>query len=224
MSQIIFAEQTAAPSTPSSGKVAAYIDNTGVPLIKMVDDTGAVTTEIDDKLIRRAFSTGTVSGGYATDTLVAGTAITFPSGRPPVAGCTYHARFDMVKTAAGTATPLIYVHFGTAGTVADAAIITHTFTAGTAAADTGTFEIWAHFRTVGSGTSAVLVSVCSVNHALAATGLTSGGTGGQFQTAVVSSGFDSTVANSIISVSFNGGASFSGTCTLAEAELRNLSV
>jgi hypothetical protein len=128
-------------------------------------------------------------------------------------------RFDMVKTGAGTATPIAIVRFGTAGTVADTARLTFTFTAGSAAVDTGIFELWAHWRTV--GTSSVMVGVMSLNHALAATGLTTGGTGGQFQVSVVSSAFDSTVANSFIGVSFNGGAAFDGTCSLVEAEMRN---
>lgn len=165
------------------------------------------------------FSTATVAAGYAADTYLAGSAVKFPLGRKPVAGAAYHARFDMVKTAAGTATPILILRFGTAGTVADAAILTFTFSAGTAAADSGVFELWAHWRTV--GTAGVMVGVCTLNHALAATGLTSGGTGGQEQKSVVSAAFDSTVAASFIGLSFNGGASFSGTTSLVEAEMRN---
>lgn len=165
------------------------------------------------------FSTATVAAGYATDTQLAGSAVKFPLGRKPVAGAAYHMRFDMVKTAAGTAASTVIIRFGTLNTVADAAVLTFTFSAGTAVADTGMFELWAHWRTV--GTTGVMVGVCSLNHALAATGLTSGGTGGQEQKSVVSSAFDSTVAASFISVSFNGGASFSGTSSLVEAEMRN---
>ena len=227
MSQIILSEQASAPSTPSSGKVATYVDTTGVPLLKLVDDAGGVTTELDDKLIRRAFSTGTVNTGFEADKYLVGSGITIPSGRPPVAGATYHCRFDMVKTAACTSAIVITVRFGLLGTTADAAILQFTLGVGTAAIDTGMFEIWAHFRTVGATTTAVLVGVCSVNHALAATGLTTTGTGGFGGFPLVSSGFDSTVANSILGVSFNGGttgANFVGTNTLVEAEWRNLSV
>ena len=155
--------------------------------------------------------------GFAADTYLAGSAVKFPLGRSPVVGASYHLRFDMVKTAAGTATPILIIRFGTAGTVADTARLTFTFTAGSAAADTGMFEVWAHWRVVGA--SSVLTGVASLNHALAATGLTTGGTGGQFQVAVTSSAFDSTVAASYIGASFNGGTSFAGTNTLVQAEV-----
>jgi len=158
--------------------------------------------------------------GFAVDTAVVGTAIAMPPGGF-VAGSRYTVVLDMVKTAAGTATPIFVVRIGTAGTVADAAILTFTFAAGTAAVDTGTVTIVAQFRTVGSGTSAVLAGTATIQHALAATGLTSTGASGQAQLAVVSSGFDSTVAGSIISVSFNGGTSFAGTNTIVNAELRS---
>lgn len=165
------------------------------------------------------FSTASVAAGYAVDTYLQGSAVKFPAGRLPVAGAAYHARFDMVKTAAGTATPILVLRFGTAGTVADAAILTFTFTAGTAAIDTGMFEVWAHFRTV--GTAAVMVGVAKLEHALAATGLSTAGAAGSAQFSVVSAAFDSTVANSFMGLSFNGGTSFSGTSSLVEAEMRN---
>ena len=158
--------------------------------------------------------------GFATDTLLLGSAIAMPSGGF-VAGSRYTVVLDMVKTAAGTATPIFVVRIGTAGTVADAAILTFTFAAGTAAVDTGMAIIVAQFRTVGSGTSAVLAGTAEIRHALAATGLTSLGASGQAQVTVVSSGFDSTVAGSIISVSFNGGTSFAGTNTIVNADLRS---
>src|SRR5207253_878027 len=126
--------------------------------------------------------------------------------------------FDMVKTAAGTATLAIALRLGNAGSTADTALVTSTFAAGTAAADTGTFEVYAHFRTVGAGTAAVMVCTAYCSHALAATGLISTGASGIGQITTVSSGFDSTTANGILGISVNGGASFSGTCTLVEAE------
>lgn len=168
-------------------------------------------------------STSTVSAGYAADTYLAGSAINMPTGMP-VVGTTYHLMFDMVKTAAGTATFVATVRYGTAGTTSDAAILTFTFTAGTAAADTGTFELWLHFRTVGSSTSAVVVGTIQCRHHLAATGLTTLGAAGMGQITTVSSGFSSTPAGSILGVSINGGASFSGTNTIVEAQAYNLNV
>lgn len=167
-------------------------------------------------------STTTVSAGYAADTYVAGTGVTIPTAGVPALAI-YEAVFDMTKTAAGTATPVVTLRYGTAGTTADTAILTFTFAAGTAAADTGIFVVRVHFRTVGSGTAAVVVGFAEVSHNLAATGLVSNASGGGYQAinAQVSSGFDSTPAGSILGVSFNGGASFSGTNSQAEAYLRS---
>ena len=124
----------------------------------------------------------------------------------------------MVKTAAGTATPIFTVRMGTLGTTADAAILTLTFAAGTAAVDTGIFELWVNFRTVGSGTSAVIQGVIICHHHLAATGLTTTGAAGVGVIVGTSAGFDSTTPK-ILGVSFNGGTSFSGTNTLCQAQL-----
>lgn len=159
-------------------------------------------------------STSTVSAGFASDTYLAGSSITMPDDGP-LAGTQYYLCFDMVKTGAGTAAPVITVRFGTNGTTADTAILTFTLTAGTAVADTGKFELHLHFRTVGTGTSAVVVGTLSLNHQLTNTGLVNSQS--YVQVTTVSSGFNSTPAGSILGVSFNGGTSFSGTCTLVEA-------
>ncbi len=166
------------------------------------------------------YSTATVSAGYSSDTQLAGSSIALPSGLS-FAGVKVRWIFDMVKTAAGTAAAVINIRFGTANTTADASVCAFTFGAGTAAADTGKFVVEAHFRTVGSGTSAVVAGLASCHHALAATGLISSGASGFDQVATVGSGFNSTVASSYISLSFNGGASFSGTNTVVETEVFN---
>lgn len=167
------------------------------------------------------FSTSTVSAGYAADTYLAGSAIAMPDDGP-IAGTIYHLIFDMVKTGAGTATPILSLRFGTAGTTADTAVLVFTLGAGTAAADTGKFEVQVHFRTVGAGTSAIIVGSLGISHLLAATGLTSTGVSGYGQITSVSSGFNSTPAGSILGASFNGGTSFSGTCTLVQSYSLNL--
>jgi hypothetical protein len=155
--------------------------------------------------------------GFAADTYLVGSAVPVPPAGF-TNGMRYTCTFDMVKTAAGTATPIVVVRIGTLGTVSDAAILTFTFGAGTAAVDTGTVVVTAHFRIIGG--SAVLAGTCEIRHALAATGLTATGASGQGQIAVVSSAFDATPSNTIIGVSFNGGASFAGTNTIVEAELK----
>jgi hypothetical protein len=168
-------------------------------------------------LLASAASVSTVTTGYAADTYLVGSSVPVPLGGF-TSGMRYVCTFDMVKTAAGSATPTVIVRIGTAGSTGDAAILTFTFAAGTAAIDTGTFVVSAHFRL--AGTAAVLAGTCECRHALAATGLVSTGASGQGQLAVVSSAFDATPANLFIGVSFNGGASFSGTNTIVEAELK----
>jgi hypothetical protein len=169
-------------------------------------------------LLKSNFSTAQVAGGYSSDTYLAGSSIAVPTGGF-VAGGRYSCIFDMVKTAAGTAQFTINLRIGTAASTADTSILSFAFGAGTAAADTGLFEIFAHFRTVGATTTAVVVGTAVCSHALAATGLISTGASGIGQLTVVSSGFDSTVAGTTIGLSVNGGASFSGTNTIVEAEL-----
>lgn len=158
------------------------------------------------------------TGPFATDTYLLGSAISAPPGGF-VAKARYYCCFDMVKTAAGIAQFTITLRIGTAGTTADTAICTFAFAAGTAAIDTGTFEVFATFQTVGSGTSAVVSGVAYCGHALAATGLISTGAAGQGQIANQSSGFNSTTAGLIIGLSVNGGASFSGTNNVVQTEL-----
>lgn len=220
MSRLIVTEQASAPSTPAANKVSLYVDNTATPRLKMVDDAGLVTNQIDDRQTIDVMSTAAVAGGYSSDTYLAGSGITIPSGRLPIAAKSwYRLVFDMVKTGAGTATPIINIRFGTNGTTADTARLTFTFAVGTAVIDTAIFEVWAHFRTVGA--TGVLTGIARCTHHLAATGMTTTGASGIAILTVTSSSFDTTVANSIIGASFNGGGSFSGTNTLVQAEWDN---
>lgn len=184
------------------------------------DTQGAEFTAVSTPPILFNSSSSTVSAGYAADTHLAGSAILLPSG-VNIAGIQYVCEFDMVKTAAGVATPIINVRFGTAGAVGDASICAMTFAAGTAAVDTGKFTVVVTMRSVGSGTAAVVVGSAMINHALAATGITATGASGTGQITTVGGGFNSTVANSYMSISFNGGASFSGTCNFVQARLLN---
>jgi hypothetical protein len=163
-------------------------------------------------------SSASQGAGFATDTYLTGSFIKFP-GLPKV-GTTYTCEFDVTKTAAGTATPIVTVRLGTAGSTADTARNTLTFNAGTAAADVGRFRVTVVFRAVGSGATAVVQGVASLlKGATATTGLVN--LVGQ---AVVntSAGFDSTVAGLGIGVSLNGGTSASWTVTQVTAELENV--
>lgn len=159
-------------------------------------------------------STSTPGAGFATDTYLAGSSISIPSGAPYV-NTTYRGVFSVSKTTAGTAAPVISLRYGVNGTTADTAILTFTFGAGTGVADVGIFEVIATFRTVGSGTSAVVQGISRLTSNLATTGLSST----IKALAVVSSGFDSTVASSKIGMSYNGGTSAVHTVTMVSAEL-----
>jgi hypothetical protein len=150
--------------------------------------------------------------GFAADTYLAGSFITFPS--PPVVGTLYKLEFDVTKTALGTATPIITIRTGTTGTTTDTARNTLTFGAGTAVVDTGIFEVWVIFRSVGTSTSAVTVAQGHVD-CLPSTGLVSTNKG----VVSVSSGFDSTTASLGIGASYNGGASAAHTIQMVKAEM-----
>jgi hypothetical protein len=152
--------------------------------------------------------------GFSTDTYATGSFVLFPT--PPKVGTIYRCRISVSKTAAGTATPILTVRVGTAGTTADTGRGTHTFSAGTAATDTGMFMFECVFRTVGSGTSAVLQSHCALI-SQPTTGFSSLLKGTQ----ATSGGFDSTVAALGIGISINGGTSASWTLQIVDAEIIN---
>jgi hypothetical protein len=164
-------------------------------------------------------SVSTVSAGYSSETYLAGSAVTVAAGDWKVGG-QYHCVFDMVKTGAGTATPLINVKMGTLGAVGDTTVATITFGVGTGIVDSGVFDVYVIFRTVGSGTSASIQVVAKLEHNTAITGLTTTGdaSSGHAQLAATSTGFASTTQTKL-GLSFSGGASFSGTNTLVQATL-----
>lgn len=158
--------------------------------------------------------------GFSSDTYLVGSSCAIPNSSLQ-AKSVYHLVFNVVKTAAGTATPIINLRFGTNGSTADTSRGTFTFTAGTAVADEGVFEIWATFNTVGSGSSAVIQSLATCRHRLSVTGITGAAAVSEPEIAT-SGGFDSTVSSSIIGVSVNGGASAAWTISFVFAELTNL--
>jgi len=206
----ILLDNEANPATPSSGKIV-LLGNTTTKKLTTVNADGIIDTV--GGLTNHSTANQT---GFASDTYLTGSGIAIPPGLVR-AGTTYHLRFDMVKTGAGTAAPVLSIRFGTAGTTSDTAQLTFTFGAGTANADTAVFEMWAHWRNVGA--SSVLVGVCACTHLLAATGMISTGASGAGILVVTSGAFNSAVASSIIGASFNGGASFSGTNVLVQSRL-----
>jgi hypothetical protein len=177
-----------------------------------------IATAVKARALVAAASVSTPGAGFAADTYLAGSGLLIPNNHLQ-AQTIYKCRFDVSKTGAGVATPILNLRIGTAGSTADTSRGTHTFPAQTAVVDQGMFELWAAFRTVGSGTAAVVQSRARLTHALSITGLSTSVTP---ITVATSGGFDSTVAASIIGVSLNGGTSAAFTITLVEAELINL--
>lgn len=161
-----------------------------------------------------------VSGAFSSDTYLDHSGITIPTAGGWRVGTMYHCAFDMTKTAAGTAAIQIIVRFGTLGTTGDAALTTTTFGAGTAAIDAGWFTVDVLFRAVGAGSGNV-ACVVACAHNLAATGLISTGTAG-YGVIPQAVGSLTTTTQTIIGVSFNGGASFSGTAQIIEAYALNI--
>jgi hypothetical protein len=77
-------------------------------------------------------------------------------------------KFNMTKTAAGTATSTFDISFGTLGTVADTARVSFTKPAGTAVADEAIVTIEAVVRSVSA--TGVVVGNFSMAHGLDITG------------------------------------------------------
>jgi len=192
----------------------------------------AVTKKVDLSTLTAYFeargrqnnaSVANQGAGFASDTYLTGSYVTFPTnpsgGNRLQAKSKYRLRMFMSKTAAGVATPIFNIRVGTAGTTADTARVTLTHAAQSAAIDTGTYDLSVVFRTVGSGTSAVIQAGGIIDHQLASTGLTT--LNSDIKTGT-SSGFDSTVASSGIGVSLNAGTSAAWTVQLVEVELYNL--
>lgn len=162
-------------------------------------------------------STAAQGAGFASDTYLTGSYCVFPVA--PKVGTRYRLTFDVTKTAAGTATPIITLRTGTAGTTSDTSRGTLTFAAGTAAASTARFDVIVSFRSVGSGTSATIQANATCQNT-GTTGVIGAASGCVNLSGA--SGFNSTTADLGIGASFNGGTSASMTVQLVAAELRNI--
>lgn len=104
----------------------------------------------------------------ATRTYLTGSQIAFPAGALAV-GTIFRWKFDATKTGAGVASSTIDIAIGTAGTTADAASLSFTKPAGTAAVDEAWFDIEVVVKTL-SATVGVVSGVMRMVHNLSATG------------------------------------------------------
>jgi hypothetical protein len=162
---------------------------------------------------------GSGTGGAFTTTnaLIPGSTVTIPTVGAWAVGGQYHCVFDMSKTA-GTGGIILNVHMGTLGTTSDAIVASITLAAGTSVADTGVFNMYVTFKSVGSGTSATVVEFYNLNKLLSTTGLTNTPAVNAMSVAT-SAGFASTTQTKM-SIGFNGGTAFSGTNTFCQAEYK----
>jgi hypothetical protein len=213
MSAVNLANQVA-PAAPSAGRSRLFVDPV-TKLLSLIDDAGTIQTLAD---VTNA-SVAAQGPGFAADTYLAGSNIAL-GNRLPKTRTLYQCTFDVSKTAAGTATPIIIVRIGTAGSTADAARVTFTFPAQTAIADVGTFSVWALFRTVGA--SGIVQGRANLIHRGPTTGLTGLSVEPGPTVQAVSAAFDTAIANSIIGLSVNGGGSAAWTVQLVEAKVENI--
>lgn len=139
----------------------------------------------------------------ATTAYLTGTAITFPTVRPIAIGTRFRWVFSVTKTAAGTASNLFDVRFGTAGTTADTSRLQFGTGTGTNSVDTALIEILCIVRGP-IGASCIVEGSMRGTHNLAATGFS---TFGSFTGNVTSAAFDCTTANIIAGVSCTTAAS-----------------
>ncbi len=152
--------------------------------------------------------------GFAADTYVTGSNLLI-GGRIKV-GTIIRWNIHATKTAAGIATPIWIVRFGTAGAIADTARCTLTGPAQTGAVDNGFFELEAYFSIYSA--SAIVRSKVGIMHSAAsAAGF------GECVANATSAAFDATVAGLQVGLSVNGGASAAWTIQGVTAEVMNLS-
>lgn len=138
----------------------------------------------------------------ASDTYITTSALQLAALGTPTVGRKYNWRFIVSKTGAGTATPIITLRIGTAGTTADTGVVTFTWGAGTAAVDRGEFEIEALVITAGA--SGVIRAKGNLTSNLTTTGLSNAVKALQ---PADSGAVNLTTANLIIGLSYNAGAS-----------------
>lgn len=151
----------------------------------------------------------------AADTYLTGSSLAI--GGKLKAGTLLHWRAVMTKTAAGIATPIVSVRFGTNGSTGDTARVTFTGSAQTSVVDAGWFDLTLTVRTFSA--TGIVQAALNFGHNLQTTGLANRQ---QQVYQAVSSTFDLTPAGLIAGLSVNPGASGVWTFQLVEGEAVNL--
>jgi hypothetical protein len=171
-------------------------------------------------------STGDQSPSANTLTYLTGSNITIPQGGVR-AGTQFEWRMSLTKTNAGTAAPTFAVVFGTNGTTSDTARASFTLPIETAAVDTAQVTIFCTVRSV-SGTGTISCHLIMTHNGAQCVGFitiaacTSTNAPQSVDITTTSGTFDDTVANSIIGVTVNSGASNAFTFQQVQAQTINL--
>lgn len=202
-----------ASATPGAGVMVMFPETTG-KRFTFKDDAGRTYTMGRGAITN--FATAAQGPGFAADTYLVGSNVTVPASLTLAAGSQYRCRISLSKTAAGAAAPTAIIRVGTAGTVADTAVVTFTGALQTGVADTGLIDILSTWRVIGA--SGVLQGTFSIKHLLG-NGV---GLSGTDLIEVTSATFNTTTASLIMGVSLNYGASAAVTVTQVEAELLNI--
>ena len=195
MADILLDEQ-GKPTAPSSGQMILYPDSNSSSFVQL-NDAGRV--QGDDYRASVAQQTG-----FATDTYLVNSGLILPSSSMQ-AGMILEWEFAVVKTAAGTATPIYQIRIGANQTTGDTSRLTLTGPAQTAAVDTGIVNIRVVVRSVAA--TGVIQGWARLDHNLAATGLANTPAGLSLVQAT-SAAFDNTNLGGLyIGLSINGGGS-----------------
>lgn len=160
----------------------------------------------------RNFSVVSQNIADTTRVQIAGSKLVIPASGLKV-GAMIRFVFDVTKTAAGTASAVFDIAFGDDGLVADTARVSFTKSLGTGAIDEGRFVIEAVVRSVKA--LGVVVGTMTMTHRLAITGLSVL----PVQETTVSSGFDNTGQELIITLNATLGASDDYTIQMVKASL-----
>lgn len=213
MAELLLDEQSA-PSAPSSGTSLLFPHNYAtLKQWALINSDGRVFMLPGIK----NWNTADVVAN-AADTYLTGSALAVPAHGLQV-GTTFKWRMFFSKTAAGTVAPIWRVRIGTLGTTGDAAILTFTGVAQTAAVDNAFVEITAILRSTGA--AGVLAGGLSLQKAaVTAVGITN--TVGGLVLQNTSAGFNTTTAGLIVGVTVNPGTAGVWTHQLVKAEMLNI--
>jgi hypothetical protein len=163
--------------------------------------------------IARNYAIAAQTPAAATRTQIAGTLLKVPPGGLKV-GTKIAFKFNMTKTAAGTATSTFDISFGTLGTVADTARVSFTKPAGTAVADEAIVTIEAVVRSLSA--TGVVVGLFSMDHGLDITGHA---IINPVVLKTVSSGFDNRGEDIYVALNITSGASDAITIDMVESSI-----